>query len=553
MIKINTKKIINILNKIDLKDIVYTNFKLSEYLLKYINYLKNIANIANLKINKSVNVVDFREIEYINNINKNKDYILLGKGVYGSVYKVDEKTCVKIQIIPIDSKFEINRIFNEIQISKICGKKNISPKIIKNKIIYNNFDSKLYFYTYMQLINGVTLLNYLNNTLKNKKLNNMEEKFILKLFNKKRKILHNLGYIHQDLHLGNIMLEIKDKKIIDLYIIDYGLTEELDYFNTINDKLKYFKKQNQIYIVDFLIKNKLIKLDINDNILNKVLNIYNNIDYKNKNLDSINLDFSKNIFNIKLLYESVFDIVNENLAKKVNNEIVNKNLTKKLNNEVKYQEINNLNFTYESSYTKKEYISNNLEYYFVFPEIADNIDNIYILEKNKKLYTFFNYIIKDIGTLDEYLDKNIDLLKFLSKNNFIGLKFEEYYIKKYNDIYFICIYFEGVLQSEKLLSNKDINYNIKENVLFIENYYKKLNKKLFKINLNLESYYYNYIKFSVKNNIIKHIYLIDINIIRSINYFIKNKLDTNFFDNEDTIKNILFIKKLLEDKIIIIK
>lgn len=50
------------------------------------------------------------------------------------------------------------------------------------------------------------------------------------------------------------MLEIKDKKIIDLYIIDYGLTEELDYFNTINNKLKFFKKYNQIYIVDFLIK-----------------------------------------------------------------------------------------------------------------------------------------------------------------------------------------------------------------------------------------------------------------------------------------------------------
>ena len=56
------------------------------------------------------------------------------------------------------------------------------------------------------------------------------------------------------MHLGNIMLEIKDKKIIDLYIIDYGLTEELDYFNTINNKLKFFKKYNQIYIVDFLIK-----------------------------------------------------------------------------------------------------------------------------------------------------------------------------------------------------------------------------------------------------------------------------------------------------------
>lgn len=161
----------------------YTNFKLSEYLTKYINYLKNIAN---LKINKSVNVVDFKEMEYINDINKNKDYILLGKGVYGSVYKVDDKTCVKIQIIPIDNKYEINRIFNEIQISKICGEKKISPKIIKNKIIYNNFDSKLYFYTYMQLINGVTLLNYLNNTLKNT-LNDTEEKFILKLFNKKEK------------------------------------------------------------------------------------------------------------------------------------------------------------------------------------------------------------------------------------------------------------------------------------------------------------------------------------------------------------------------------
>lgn len=543
MIKINTTKIINSLKKIDLKNMVYTNFKLSEYLIKYINYLKNIEDITNLKINKSVNVVNFKEIEYINDNNKNKDYILLGKGVYGSVYKVDDKTCVKIQIIPIDSKFEINRIFNEIQISKICGEKNISPNIIKNKIIYNNFDSKLYFYTYMQLINGVTLLNYLNNTLKNT-LNNTEEKFILKLFNKKRKILHNLGYIHQDLHLGNIMLEIKDKKIIDLYIIDYGLTEELDYFNTINNKLIFFKKYNQIYIVDFLIKKKLIKLDINDNFLNKILNIYNNIDYKNKNLDSINLDFSKNIFNIKLLYESVFDIVNKNL---------NKNLTKKLNNEIKYQEINNLKYIYESSYTKKEYISNNLEYYFVFHEIADNIDNIFILEKNKKLYTFLNYIIKDIGTLDEYLDKNINLLKFLSKNKFIGLKFEEYYIKKYNNIYFICIYFKGVLQPEKLLSNKDIDYNIKENVLFIENYYKKFNKKLLKINLNLDSYYYNYIKFSVKNNIIRHIYLIDINVISDINYFIKNKSDINFFDNEDTIKNVLFIKKLLEDKIVIIK
>ena len=69
------------------------------------------------------------------------------------------------------------------------------------------------------------------------------------------------------MHLGNIMLEIKDKKIIDLYIIDYGLTEELDYFNTINiitTELYNSYKNNEL-IKKLIAKVKTTESNYNNN------------------------------------------------------------------------------------------------------------------------------------------------------------------------------------------------------------------------------------------------------------------------------------------------
>ena len=142
-------------------------------------------------------------------------------------------------------------MINEIQINRELGKNGIAPKIYGYKLLKKNNDGKTIkeyisahnilhqCYTIqsiinkhkyiivivMQRLNGITLGKFLandKNRLSNKQLD---------IICKKIAMIHQMNYIHNDLHLNNIFLDKKEP-----YIIDLGLAQYIDPSQRIKNK-----------------------------------------------------------------------------------------------------------------------------------------------------------------------------------------------------------------------------------------------------------------------------------------------------------------------------
>jgi len=120
----------------------------------------------------------------------------------------------------------------------------------------------------MEYIKGITLYEFMNN-LHKKKI-----KFINKIFDilkYKTNMLHKLGYLHNDLHSGNIILKFINKKFIDLYIIDYGLSKSINNMDSFNIT-RYWENNKLIFYLIYI--KKYIKININEYNINIIGNIY---------------------------------------------------------------------------------------------------------------------------------------------------------------------------------------------------------------------------------------------------------------------------------------
>jgi len=326
MLKIKEKEISKLLDNKNLK-ISKNLYNTSHIDYNIINFFKNYVDFIKIKKllkYKTINVENMNELDYINKkyISKNVP-IMLGSGAYGKVYKLNEKICVKIEKVNIQygGYSNIERKNNELEISKICGLKNISPKVYFNEIIFNKYYSTFYYYTYMKNINGITLEKYLEKKDSNKNIQKIKK--ILK--NKINKI-HKLGYLHYDIHNGNIMIELKDNSLKNLYIIDFGITRKIKNINSYNfENNNIYEKENNF--IKYLFKKKYIEFKINKNIITKMNKIYYNIinnNINNKNIIDNNILFSKDSINylikiIKNKDNKIIKKIKSNKIKKVKN------------------------------------------------------------------------------------------------------------------------------------------------------------------------------------------------------------------------------------------
>lgn len=150
---------------------------------------------------------------------------------------------------------------HEFNLSKTIGKDNIGPKTYHLYFAYDSHQNNICSIMIMEYLDGETLANY-----KKKVTDEIKKQLSTQI-----KKLHKLNIIHQDLHMNNIMIVNKNKKIY-VYIIDLGVA---------------------------LIKNNIlnIKKNYNYSILNHIDNNSNNVSdlmllsyslFKNNKINIIN-------------------------------------------------------------------------------------------------------------------------------------------------------------------------------------------------------------------------------------------------------------------------
>ena len=151
----------------------------------------------------------------------------LGSGMYGDVYKVDDKTAVKVQMINLEDKLiESSRkgkklhkiVSNEITSSKKMGKNGLGPEIYDHAVC--QLGENVYaLLIYMELIVGITLNDWFDKEHTPEELDQMKEQ-ILEAIDK----MHKMKIIHNDIHYNNMLVTDEGK----LKIIDMGLATDFD-------------------------------------------------------------------------------------------------------------------------------------------------------------------------------------------------------------------------------------------------------------------------------------------------------------------------------------
>ena len=227
-----------LVNNYDMKNL--NNILIFQIIREYLN------NISSNSLDELVEYLEKNKIPLKNDeLCKYNTGELLGQGAFGSVYKLPKNKVLKIinatnYIIPEKTESEqygegIDQIINEIKSMEMLNKVNppISPKIYDYWISNNN--NSLQVYIVMEF-KGKSLWEWLKN--KNRSLTKKEEKII----EEKIKKMHNVGIIHRDLHLNNILVEGDENP--QFFIADFGLSKtKQTLFDTVK-KMDYKRWKN---------------------------------------------------------------------------------------------------------------------------------------------------------------------------------------------------------------------------------------------------------------------------------------------------------------------
>lgn len=241
---ISKKKVDN--NKILILQSIFSNLR--------IDRTKNKIYNENFKLKDKNNC--FKDFKKIN---------VLGQGIAGITHLVEKDNkqyALKEQSILLNmfnpiKKEQIDRIKNEIILSKKMGDKNIGPKIYDYYICVENNTTKVLIL--MEYMNGGTLKSWHE---KNQFTKKHEEEIESKI-----KKLHNEGIIHNDLHLDNIFVKETNGKV-EFFIGDFGFgqtSERLIEGNKLNDTITFTHHLGRIDDDKYM--NTILKLLIMNNFI----------------------------------------------------------------------------------------------------------------------------------------------------------------------------------------------------------------------------------------------------------------------------------------------
>ena len=203
----------------------------------FLNTFNSLSEKELLEFSNKYKELSNNETEIGKMIGEYKIIEMIGKGGFGSVYKVklNDKyfAMKKTKLDDKQMKFirehpnEIDKGINEIKI----WKKFNHPNIVK---YYNSFIEKNDCYIIMELIEGISLGEYISH-LKEKNTQINEEKIInitLDIVSVLRYMHKEVNIIYRDLNPNNIMLDNQ----FNVKVIDFGLAIDKNEKNDKNDK-----------------------------------------------------------------------------------------------------------------------------------------------------------------------------------------------------------------------------------------------------------------------------------------------------------------------------
>jgi calcium-dependent protein kinase len=204
-----------------IKDLVVTQ---SSPINKKRSTLKELSRLANkskdIKIRNLITLINSKPEDNYKIINK------LGKGSFGSVYKVKHKITGEIRAMKIIKNTSINdndgmvnkKFLKEIQVLKELE----HPNIIK---IFEYYIDNKYHYIISELLTGGELYETI---LKFQKFNEKKAAYIMKQILSALNYLHSKGIVHRDIKPENILVQKTNKKSkndideINIKLIDFG-------------------------------------------------------------------------------------------------------------------------------------------------------------------------------------------------------------------------------------------------------------------------------------------------------------------------------------------
>ena len=161
----------------------------------------------------------------------------IGKGVYGTIYYINDPSgpyILKVGKLDILKEEKIHKeLYANMKKNAKCEGKMVKPLNKKVNNIVQMIDSEKYGYA-MEYVAGDTLRDYLK---KEKRITRIEK--VMRKLRGALKCVWKAGYIHGDMHLGNVIVTHDE----EIKIIDFGMTVKANNIPKRTEYGKWFKTQ----------------------------------------------------------------------------------------------------------------------------------------------------------------------------------------------------------------------------------------------------------------------------------------------------------------------